>query len=76
MSARSFGTGKQAIRKIDTGDLNIRVALRQAAGVEAGATGYFKKAGVGAGPGAGPKCLRDGGSVIAEQMLTTECVEP
>ena len=71
-----LSAGKQALRKIDAGDLNVRVALRETAGVEAGATGYFKKVGIRTGPGVGPKGVGDGCSVIAEQVLTTECVEP
>ena len=71
-----FGAGKQSLGKVDTGNLNVRVALRETAGVEAGAAGYFKKVGFGAGPGAGPKCVGDCCGVIAKQMLTTECIEP
>ncbi len=71
-----FGAGEQSLGKVDTGNLNVRVALRQTASVEAGATGYFKEVGFGAGPGARPKCVGDCCGVIAKQMLTTECVEP
>jgi hypothetical protein len=71
-----FGAGEQSLGKIDARNLNVRVALRQTAGVEAGATGYFQKVGFRAGPGAGPKGVGDCCGVIAEQMLTTECVEP
>ena len=69
-----FGTGKQALGKIDAGDVNVRVALREAAGVEAGTAGDFKKVGIRTGPGAGPKGVGDGCGVIAKQMLTTECI--
>jgi hypothetical protein len=71
-----FGTGKQALGEIDAGDVNVRVALREAAGVEAGTTGDFEKVGIGAGLSAGPKGVGYSGGVIAEQMLTTECVKP
>ena len=67
-----FGTGKQALREINAGDVNVRVALREAAGVEAGTTGDFKKVGIRAGPSAGPKGVGDGGGVIAEQMLIAQ----
>jgi hypothetical protein len=56
--------------------VNVRVALGETAGVEAGTTGYFQKVGFRAGPGAGPKCIRDCCGVIAKDVLTTECVEP
>ena len=69
-----FGTGKQALGKIDAGDVNVRVALREAAGVEAGTTGDFKKVGFWAGLSAGPKGVGNGCGVIAKQMLTTECI--
>jgi hypothetical protein len=71
-----FGAGKQSLRKIDAGYLNVGVALRQAAGVEAGATGDLQQMGFRTRPGAGPEGLGNGGGVIAEQMLTTECVKP
>ena len=71
-----FGTGKQALGEIDAGDVNVRVALREAAGVEAGATGYFEKVGFRSRFGAGPKSVGDCCGVIAKQMLTTECVKP
>ena len=71
-----LSAGKQALRKIDAGYLNVRVSLGETAGVEAGATGYFKKVGFRTGPLFGPKGVGYGCSVIAEQVLTTECVEP
>ncbi len=71
-----LGAGKQSLGKIDPCDANLRVALRQTAGIETGATGYFQKVGFGAGLGARPKGVGDGGGVIAEQMFTTECVKP
>jgi hypothetical protein len=71
-----FGARKQSIGQVDAGDLNVRVALRQTTSVEAGAAGYFEEVGVGTGPGAWPKRVGDCCSVIVEEMLTTECVEP
>src|ERR1700689_3523920 len=72
----AFGAGEQALGEVDAGDLNVRVALRETAGIEAGTAGNFQEAGFGTRPGAGPECVRDRRSVIAEQMLTTEGIEP
>jgi hypothetical protein len=71
-----FGTGEQPLREVDAGNVNVWVALGETAGVEAGATSYFEKVGFRTGPGAGPKGIGDCGSVIAEEVFTTECVKP
>jgi hypothetical protein len=61
-----FGARKQALGKIDAGDLNVGVPLGETARVEAGSTGYFKEAGFRTGASAGPKGIGYGGGVIAE----------
>ena len=71
-----FGTGEQSLREVNTGNVHVRVALGETAGVEAGATSDFKKVGFRTGPIVGPKSIGDCGSVIAEQVLTTECIKP
>ena len=75
-SARSLARESNRLGEVDAGNLNVRVALRETAGIEAGATGYFKKVGFRTRPGAGPKRVGDCCGVIAEEMFTTECVEP
>jgi hypothetical protein len=71
-----FGAGEQALGQIYAGDLNVRIALGETAGVKAGTTSNFQEAGFRAGLSVGPKCVRDRGGVVAEKMFTTERVKP